>query len=150
MSGITQDHRNHTGSLPHRPLGPDQFVEKGDEMTSTLGWRGRRGGAWVAAACGLAIAAGAARGQSGVLQKVERGLHVEDGGGVTDSTGPDVIVGDIYEVMNFGVVNGVIGYTVGTRSCNVGTQDLLWLSYGNQHPVIAQNMYRVKSGKIEQ
>ncbi len=64
--------------------------------------------------------------------------------------GPDVIVGDLIGVQHYGAVGGVRGYAVGTTSCNIGTKDLLWVSSTNQHPVIAQNMYRLSGGRLEQ
>lgn len=63
--------------------------------------------------------------------------------------GPDVIVGDLDGVSNWGVVDGIRGYSVGTISCNIGDMDLLWVSFNNQHPVIAQNMYRLANGRFE-
>ena len=45
----------------------------------------------------------------------------------------------------------MIGYSVGTTSCNVGTTNLNWFSSGaDRHPLIINNMYRVKDGAIEQ
>lgn len=66
------------------------------------------------------------------------------------ASGPDVIVGDLYDVANFGAVGGIRAYAVATESCNIGDQDLLWESWNNRHPVIAQNMYRLKNGRFEQ
>lgn len=65
-------------------------------------------------------------------------------------TGPDVIVGDLPDVANYGSVGSIAAFSVGTTSCNVGTQDLSWVASTNQHPVIALNMYKVKDGRIEQ
>ncbi len=66
------------------------------------------------------------------------------------STGPDVIVGDLPEVSNLGAVGGYHAYAVGTTSCNLGTQMLTWVSGTNQHPVISQNIYRLNNGRFEQ
>jgi len=61
--------------------------------------------------------------------------------------GPDVIVGDLPDVSHWGnqSVNGVVieAYSVGTTSCNVGDQPLLWIANTNQHPVISGNMFRL-------
>src|SRR5262249_2976039 len=38
----------------------------------------------------------------------------------------------------------------GTTSCNLGNVDLSWISNINQHPVIGQNIYRLKNGRFEQ
>ena len=73
------------------------------------------------------------------------------------SVGPDVTV--IYLgsfVSNWGSSGGMRGYSIGTTSCNVGDTPLWWCdeteSYcdNDQHPVIAQNIYRLKEGRFEQ
>lgn len=71
------------------------------------------------------------------------------GSGLALAVGPDVIVGDLYGVDNFGAVGGIRAYAVATESCNIGTEDLLWESWNNRHPVIGQNMYRLKNGRFE-
>ncbi|MFQ5491047.1 MAG: hypothetical protein ACE5GE_10025 [Phycisphaerae bacterium] len=63
--------------------------------------------------------------------------------------GPDVIVGDLPEVSNYGSIGGISAFSIGTTSCNVGDQNLLWIATTNQHPVIAQNMYRLKNDRFE-
>jgi hypothetical protein len=74
----------------------------------------------------------------------------EDDGGSFGLVGPDVIVGDLQNVQRYGQVNGITAFSVGTTSCNIGTVWLNWISNTNQHPVIGQNMYRLKSGHFEQ
>jgi hypothetical protein len=74
-------------------------------------------------------------------------------GSVAMGAGPDVIVGDIPDVSNFtsgGAVGGFRAYSIGTTSCNLGTQELTWNSGTNQHPVISQNLYRLANGRYEQ
>jgi hypothetical protein len=66
------------------------------------------------------------------------------------AAGPDVIVGDLDAVMSWGEVGGIRAYSVGTVSCNIGDLSLEWQDLTNQHPVIAQNMYRLKGGRFEQ
>ena len=70
-----------------------------------------------------------------------------------DATGPDVIVGDLNGIGNYtsgGSVNGFCAFSIGTTSCNLGTQWLQWFQSTNQHPVICQNIYRIKDGRFEQ
>lgn len=67
-----------------------------------------------------------------------------------DGTGPDVIVGDLSGISKWGTVGAVTGYSIGTTSCNIGTENLLWVAQSTNHPVIAQNMYRLKDGRFEQ
>jgi hypothetical protein len=66
------------------------------------------------------------------------------------SVGPDVIVGDLYDVASYGGFGGVQAYSVGTYSCNIGTVPLSWVASNNQHPVIGQNMYRYFPGNAAQ
>ena len=64
--------------------------------------------------------------------------------------GPDVIVGDLYQVQKFGTVGDITGYSLGTVSCNLGDTPLQWQSSNPMHPVIGQNIYRAKDGRFEQ
>lgn len=72
------------------------------------------------------------------------------GGCPSPSTGPDVIVGALTGISRYGIVSGKTGYSIGTDSCNVGDQELSWISGNNQHPVIGQNIYRLKNDRFEQ
>lgn len=72
------------------------------------------------------------------------------------TTGADVIVGDLPGISDNGVttVNGVTyeGFAVGTTSCNKGNTPLNWFTGGtdNRHPVIGQNLFRLRNGQFEQ
>ncbi|MED5507892.1 MAG: PQQ-dependent sugar dehydrogenase [Planctomycetota bacterium] len=75
------------------------------------------------------------------------------GGGGSDcssSSGADVIVGDLYDVTSYGSVGDIAAFSVGTYSCNIGTQPLEWISSNNRHPVISQNLYQIRDGVIRQ
>ena len=69
---------------------------------------------------------------------------------VCNSIGPDVIVGEIPGTQNWGVINGIRGYTIATTSCNIGDEVLDWVADTDQHPVIAQHMFRLKDSRFEQ
>jgi hypothetical protein len=61
--------------------------------------------------------------------------------------GPDVIVGDLPSVEQFGSVGTQVGLAVGTDACNNGQVDLNWFALpNNDHPVIPQNLYRMSGG----
>ncbi len=66
------------------------------------------------------------------------------------ASGPDVIVGELNGLRHWGEVGGVTAYSVGTTSCNVGDEVLPWDADTPAHPVIAQNLYRLKGGRFEQ
>ncbi|MEZ6017828.1 MAG: hypothetical protein R3F49_22175 [Planctomycetota bacterium] len=72
------------------------------------------------------------------------------GGCQNPSVGPDVIVGDVSDVSNYGPVNGMVAYALGTTSCNIGDQELDWIANSPNHPVIGQNIYRLNDGRFEQ
>ncbi|MGD8441106.1 MAG: hypothetical protein PVG53_11250 [Holophagae bacterium] len=57
--------------------------------------------------------------------------------------GPDVVVFELPGTTDWGADGGLRAYSVGTTSCNRGDEPLDWISSSNQHPVIAQNLYRV-------
>jgi hypothetical protein len=66
--------------------------------------------------------------------------------------GPDVMVWQVYGYQNYGPSGDYRAYAVGTKSCNVGDEELSWRDNGgdNRHPVIAQNLFRYHNGRFEQ
>jgi hypothetical protein len=77
------------------------------------------------------------------------------------TVGPDVTIYSLSDIGNYtsgGPIGGMRAYSVGTVSCNIGDQPLNWCDNNggcgpltwNQHPVIAQNLYRLKNGRFEQ
>jgi hypothetical protein len=76
------------------------------------------------------------------------------GGSIPMSIGADVIVGDLTGPSNWGGSSGIVRYSIGTTSCNQGNTALDWYDFGTasptKHPVIPQNLYRLKDGRFEQ
>ncbi|HMN40120.1 MAG TPA: GC-type dockerin domain-anchored protein [Phycisphaerales bacterium] len=74
------------------------------------------------------------------------------GAQVVQSTGPDVIVGDLPDISNNGASGLYDSVAVGTTSCNRGNTPLNWFTGGtdNRHPAISQNVYRYMNGRFEQ
>ncbi|MCE7973713.1 MAG: hypothetical protein DYG92_05200 [Leptolyngbya sp. PLA1] len=66
------------------------------------------------------------------------------------TNGPDVSVFQVLDIDYYATVNGINAYAVGTDSCNVGDAPVSWYSGTPFHPVIAQNMFRLKAGRFEQ
>ena len=75
--------------------------------------------------------------------------------------GPDVTVFQFPGVQSFGSGGGFVGYSIGTTSCNRGDTPLNWCAPSSSgacapgagpedHPVIGQNLYRLKNGRFEQ
>src|SRR5215510_3553144 len=65
----------------------------------------------------------------------------------TRVAGPDVIVGDLPEMAQYGRAGSFVGLGIGTTSCNNGNQQLHWFALPNiDHPVIPQNFYRMSGG----
>ncbi|MBZ0088971.1 MAG: hypothetical protein K8H90_01195, partial [Thermoanaerobaculia bacterium] len=73
--------------------------------------------------------------------------------------GPDVVVFNLDGPFNYitgAPVDGKRAYALGTVSLNEGDKDLKWFSNVNEHPVIGQNLYRLKTdasrpgGRFEQ
>lgn len=74
-------------------------------------------------------------------------------GGIAQGGGPDVIVGELNgggPYNGWGASGGIGAYSIGTTSCNIGTEVLLWQANTVWHPVIPQNMYRLKDDRFEQ
>src|SRR5437016_2942132 len=86
---------------------------------------------------------------NGVVQSAVLPAHsAKDPNVPTLVPGPDVIVGDLPSMAQFGASVGTqVGLAVGTTSCNNGTVPLDWFALGNtDHPVIPQNFYRMSGG----
>lgn len=65
--------------------------------------------------------------------------------------GPDVVVGDVYGLAQFGSSGSLVGLALGTVSCNYGQENLNWFALpNNDHPVIPQNLYRMSGGTLNQ
>ncbi len=81
-----------------------------------------------------------------------------DPGSMGITTGPDVTIIHLSGIRNWGADGSTRGYSVGTDSCNIGSEPLNWCDdfpncgplQPDQHPVIAQNLYRLSNGRFEQ
>jgi hypothetical protein len=70
---------------------------------------------------------------------------------------PDIIVANLFgstsvggDFTNWGSVGGITAFSFGTRSCNVGSCWANWIATTPEHPVIAQNLFRLMNGRFEQ
>jgi hypothetical protein len=81
--------------------------------------------------------------RSAILPPVRSG----DRSGPGIGAGPDIIVGDLPDLEEFGSSGTQVGLGVATTSCNNGTVDVDWFQLPNtDHPVIPQNLYRMSGG----
>ncbi|MBI4717601.1 MAG: hypothetical protein HY763_07335 [Planctomycetes bacterium] len=115
---------------------------------ATLGYPGRED--WIIGTLQLRVSLarygdGAATATTG---EVESGSA--SGSSLAGAIGPDVIVGDIHATKRWSRINEITSYSIGTVACNVGDASLLWVNNTPQHPVIAQNVYRLLDGRFEQ
>lgn len=73
-------------------------------------------------------------------------IIVSSVGGSYDGTGSGALA-------NYGSINGISAYAIGSDSCNIGSSPAIWFdsgTYANQHPVIGGQMYRLFNGRFEQ
>ena len=63
---------------------------------------------------------------------------------------PDVAVTQLTSTTRWGTQDGWTAFSLQTTSCNFGTCWLEWIENNELHPVIAQNVYRVKNGRFQQ
>src|SRR5262249_4471139 len=62
--------------------------------------------------------------------------------------GPDVLYADITDTVNHGAVGGIRAYSVGTATCTLGDQNLLWSSHNP--PAVGFNVFRLQNGRMVQ
>jgi hypothetical protein len=61
--------------------------------------------------------------------------------------GPDIIVGDLPSMQQFGAAGNQVGLAMGTTSCNNGDAQVNWNQLpSTDHPAIPQNLYRMSGG----
>ncbi|HMN95860.1 MAG TPA: dockerin type I repeat-containing protein [Phycisphaerales bacterium] len=69
---------------------------------------------------------------------------------------PDASVGALSTFSKYGNVGGIAAYAIGTSTCNLGDAVMRWCGapvpgfcVANEHPLLVQNLYRIKGGRIE-
>ena len=63
---------------------------------------------------------------------------------------PDLTLGELHSVALWGTVDGIFAYSIGASTCNLGTCWANWFASTDQHPVFAENLFRLKDGRFEQ
>ncbi len=76
------------------------------------------------------------------------GALVVIAGSANARPGPDVTYQDVTDITNHGAVGGVRAYSLGTSTCNIGNQNLLWTNDGT--PGVGFNAYRLHNGRLLQ
>ena len=92
---------------------------------------------WAAALCSLSVLALASQPSAQVPDVITYDIGV-DGGNTND-------------IHYYGQFGGIAAYSIATQSCNSGTKTVDWFTAGGStlHPVIGQNMFRLKDGRFE-
>jgi len=62
--------------------------------------------------------------------------------------GPDIVYTDIDGIADYGPVGGIKAYSLGSDTCNIGDENMLWTNNGT--PGLAMNMYRLHDGQLMQ
>jgi hypothetical protein len=62
--------------------------------------------------------------------------------------GPDVTYQHVNGIWQAGAVGGIRGYALGSDTCNIGDENLLWTNHGT--PALAMNAYRLHNGRMLQ
>ncbi len=102
-------------------------------------------GLWAGCLLGVMCAAPSTNGADVATSvTVESDLATEGG------ASPDLWVCYLPNASYWGEANGIHAFSIATTSANAGNVNLNWVDTNNQHPVIAQNMYRLKDGILEQ
>jgi len=78
------------------------------------------------------------------------GMSEEPDRSAADFVGSDILVADLQFVVRYGTVGDITAFAIATTACNIGTARASWNAITNDHPVIVQNLYRLKSGRLEQ
>jgi hypothetical protein len=71
-------------------------------------------------------------------------------GGIAGAIGPDVIYSNCPSVTNWGAVGGIRGYSLGSYTCNIGDENLMWGITQGGTPGLAMNAYRLYDGRLMQ
>ena len=75
------------------------------------------------------------------------------------TVGPDMTVFSLSAIANYGTADGFAAYAIGISACNRGDTPLNWCNQDSgcapgaaskDHPVLAQNLYRLRNGRFEQ
>jgi hypothetical protein len=120
---------------------------------AVVGFIGLAGGAVLAGQLRAAALWGVARMPAAVPAPAPGAPDGGVAGICQSSVGPDVIVGEVGQfggICKFGTIDGVSAYSMGTHACNIGDAVVQWQGGTSEHPVIAQNYYRLKGGRFEQ
>ncbi|MEX2217769.1 MAG: GC-type dockerin domain-anchored protein [Phycisphaerales bacterium] len=66
------------------------------------------------------------------------------------ATGPDIVVTTVQDMKYLDSEGPYSAYSIGVHICNNGDTAAEWFGATNRHPVVAQNLYRLKNGRLEQ
>src|SRR5687768_10588887 len=64
--------------------------------------------------------------------------------------GADAALCRLLNTRTWGRVGDIHAYSIQTDTWNVGDQNLVWQEFTPIHPIMAQNVFRYRGGRIEQ
>jgi hypothetical protein len=70
--------------------------------------------------------------------------------GQSGGNGPDLIASGVADTRYWTTIGGWSAYSLGFDACNAGTSPLWWEGQTTRHPVVTQNIYRLKNNRFVQ
>ena len=76
--------------------------------------------------------------------------HARQGAGEGAAGGADAALCRLFNTRSWGRVGDIHAYSIQTDTWNNGDEDLVWQEFTPIHPIMAQNVFRYRGGRIEQ
>ncbi len=134
LSGKVSSHQISPSKIKSWPSRPNRYMDIGPDVLPQPG---------TICLAGNSSYYGSLQGSS--LQFSTFSKDLRPGSGIVQ--GPDLIVGNISGLAQFGSSGNQVGLAFGTDACNAGNIDAGWFALpNNDHPVDPQNLYRMSGG----
>src|SRR5687767_8039189 len=85
------------------------------------------------------------------LSMTALGGKSSNNGGIAGPVAPaDAGLCDLINTRSWGRVGDIHAYSIRTATWNLGDEPLVWQEFTSEHPLMAQNIYRYRNGRLEQ